>query len=143
MRMRFHTRAILRDRREAFLGSQSLRESELDKRRELGILVRDRDIVHSLVKVFESDWAGLAPAGESSRKGTAKDENTLTKAIKAIVRDLPLAPIVEDALKHAVRQVPKFELRGNELRHDLTEVVKEAVEDAVSGMVKRGTSAHA
>jgi phosphatidylserine/phosphatidylglycerophosphate/cardiolipin synthase-like enzyme len=143
MRMRFHTRAILRDRHEAFLGSQSLRESELDKRRELGILVRDHDIVHSLVKVFESDWAGLVPAREGSRKSTGEGENTLKKAIKAIVRDLPLAPIVEDALKHAVREVPRFELRGNELRHDLTEVVKEAVEDAVSGMVKRGTSAHA
>src|SRR6266404_1753062 len=41
MRMRFHTRAIFRDRHEAFLGSQSLREAELDSRRELGILVHD------------------------------------------------------------------------------------------------------
>jgi phosphatidylserine/phosphatidylglycerophosphate/cardiolipin synthase-like enzyme len=143
MRMRFHTRAILRDRREAFLGSQSLREAELDSRRELGILVDDHDIVHSLVKVFESDWAGLVPAREGSRKATAHDGKALKKAVKAIVRDLPLAPIVENALKHAVSQVPKFELRGNDLRHDLTDVVKEAVEDAVSGMVKKRTSVHA
>ena len=31
MRMRFHTRTIIRDRHEAFLGSQSLREAELDR----------------------------------------------------------------------------------------------------------------
>ena len=69
MRMRFHTRTILRDRREAFLGSQSLREPELDKRRELGMIVQDHEIVHSLVKVFESDWAGMEPARhEGSRK---------------------------------------------------------------------------
>jgi cardiolipin synthase len=143
MRMRFHTRAILRDRRDAFLGSQSLREAELDRRRELGILVHDRDIVHSLVKIFDSDWAGLAPARQGSRDKAREDGDALKKAVKAIVRDLPLAPIVEDALRHAVGQVPKFELRGNELRHELTDVVKEAVEDAVCGMVRRGTSAHA
>jgi cardiolipin synthase A/B len=142
MRMRFHTRAIIRDRHDAFLGSQSLREAELDKRRELGILVHDRDIVHSLVRVFDNDWAGLDPAWEGARDDVREDGDALKKAVKAIVRDLPLAPIVEDALRHAVRQVPKFELRGSELRHNLADVVKEAVEDAVSQMVRRGTSGH-
>jgi len=143
MRMRFHTRAILRDRREAFMGSQSLRETELDRRRELGMIVRDRDIVHSLVKVFESDWAGLLPAREDSRRRATKDAKALKKAVKTIVRDLPLAPIVEDALKHAVGELPNFQLRGNELRRELTDVLKESVEDAVSGIVRRGTAAHA
>jgi hypothetical protein len=46
-------------------------------------------------------------------------------------------------LKHAVRQVPHFDLRGNELRHNLTDVVKQAVEDAVSGIVRKGTGARA
>jgi phosphatidylserine/phosphatidylglycerophosphate/cardiolipin synthase-like enzyme len=142
MRMRFHTRTILRDRREAFLGSQSLREHELDRRRELGMFVRDHDIVHSLVKVFESDWAGLEPAREGSGKeGTGKEvtENakTLKKAVKAIVRELPLTPIVENALKHAVGDLSNFDLRSNDLRHNLTDVVKNAVEEAVSGIVRK------
>jgi phosphatidylserine/phosphatidylglycerophosphate/cardiolipin synthase-like enzyme len=141
MRMRFHTRAILRDRREGFLGSQSLREPELDRRRELGMIVRDRDVVHSLVKVFESDWAGLEPAREGSRKEAVDGAKAVKKAVKAIVRELPLAPIVENALKHAVGELPNFDLRGNELRHNLTDVVKEAVEDAVSGIVRKGTAA--
>ncbi len=112
MRMRFHTRTILRDRREAFLGSQSLREPELDRRRELGMFVRDRDIVHSLVKVFESDWAGLEPAREGAGKeGSGKvteNAKALKKTVKAIVRELPLTPIVEDALKHAVGEILEF-----------------------------------
>src|SRR5204862_6212907 len=116
-RMRFHTRTILRDRREAFLGSQSLREPELDKRRELGMIVHDHEIVHSLVKVFESDWAGMEPARHEGRKEVKQGAKTLKKAVKAIVRELPLAPIVENALKHAVGEVPNFELRGKELRH--------------------------
>jgi hypothetical protein len=142
MRMRFHTRTILRDGRDAFLGSQSLREAELDRRRELGILVHDRDIVHSLVKVFDKDWAGLAPARTSSRQLNPKQADGLKKAVKAVVKDFPLAPIVEEALRHAIGQVPKLELSGSTLRHDLTDRVREAVEDAVSGIVRR-RSAHA
>jgi cardiolipin synthase A/B len=143
MRMRFHTRTILRDRSEAFLGSQSLREAELDKRRELGMIVRDRDIVHSLVKTFESDWAGLDPISEGASPPLEGNTKTLKKAVKVIVRELPLAPIVEGALKRVVGGLPKaelrrkFELRRNELRHNLTEVVKEAVEGAVAGMVRK------
>ena len=141
MRMRFHTRTILRDRREAFLGSQSLREPELDKRRELGMIVHDRDIVHSLVKVFESDWAGLEPARTEGRHEVQESVKTLRKTMKAIVRELPLAPIVQDALRHAIGEVPNFDLRNSKLRHDLTDVMKEAVEHAVSGIVKKAAPA--
>jgi cardiolipin synthase len=137
MRMRFHTRAIFRDRREAFLGSQSLRGPELDHRRELGIFVRDRDIVRSLVKVFESDWAGLDPMQDQAHADEAK---VVKKAVKTIVRELPLGPIVEHALRHVVNELPNFDLRRNELRHNLAEVVREAVEGAVSGMVRSGTA---
>jgi hypothetical protein len=140
MRMRFHTRTILRDRREAFLGSQSLREHELDNRRELGIIVHERDIVHSLVKVFESDWAGLEPARTESGRQVEEGAKALKKAVKAIVRELPLAPIVENALKHAVGEIPNFDLRGNDLRHNLTDAVKDAVEHAVSGIVRKGAA---
>jgi hypothetical protein len=139
--MRFHTRTILRDRREGFLGSQSLREPDLDKRRELGMIVHDHEIVHSLVKVFESDWAGMEPARHEGRSEVKAGAKTLKRAVKAIVRELPLAPIVENALKHADGEVPNFELRGNELRHNLTDAMKEAVEDAVAGIVRKGTSA--
>ena len=38
--LRLHTRTIICDRREAFVGSQSLRRIELDERRELGVIVR-------------------------------------------------------------------------------------------------------
>jgi hypothetical protein len=48
-----------------------------------------------------------------------------------------LAPIVENALKHAVGELPNFDLRSNDLRHNLTDVVKNAVEEAVSGIVRK------
>jgi cardiolipin synthase len=54
---RLHVRAIIRDRRCGFIGSQSLRAIELDARREVGIIVRDRALVRRLVTTFEADWA--------------------------------------------------------------------------------------
>jgi phosphatidylserine/phosphatidylglycerophosphate/cardiolipin synthase-like enzyme len=54
---RLHVRAIIRDRRRAFLGSQSLRAEELDERREVGLLFRDRRVVRRMRAVFEDDWS--------------------------------------------------------------------------------------
>ena len=54
---RLHVRAIIRDGRRAFVGSQSLRKLELDDRREVGVIVRDRAVVRKLQKTFERDWA--------------------------------------------------------------------------------------
>jgi hypothetical protein len=91
--------------------------------------------------VFANDWAGLEPASYEGRHQAKEGAKALKKSVKAIVRELPLAPIVENALKHAVGEVPNFDIRGNDLRHNLTEVVKEAVEAAVSGIVRQGASA--
>jgi phosphatidylserine/phosphatidylglycerophosphate/cardiolipin synthase-like enzyme len=55
--MRLHLRAILRDQRELFVGSQSLRLLELDRRREVGVLVRDPRAIKRFKAVFEEDWA--------------------------------------------------------------------------------------
>jgi phosphatidylserine/phosphatidylglycerophosphate/cardiolipin synthase-like enzyme len=64
-RTRFYTRAILRDGRAAFLGSQSLRERELDRRRELGVIVEQPDVVGTLASVFEEDWRSAASESKS------------------------------------------------------------------------------
>jgi phosphatidylserine/phosphatidylglycerophosphate/cardiolipin synthase-like enzyme len=54
--LRLHVRAIVRDRKAAFVGSQSLRKLELDKRREVGVITKDRRAVARIAAVFESDW---------------------------------------------------------------------------------------
>jgi len=55
--LRLHVRAIVRDGREAFIGSQSLRRLELEDRREVGIIITNAPIVRRLQAIFESDWA--------------------------------------------------------------------------------------
>jgi cardiolipin synthase len=65
---RLHVRAIIRDGRRAFVGSQSLRKLELDDRREVGIIIRDRPVVRKLQKTFEHDWRETVTTG---RRDTA------------------------------------------------------------------------
>jgi hypothetical protein len=48
-------RTIIRDNRQMFLGSQSLRELELDARREVGVIIGGSRIVNTVAQVFEED----------------------------------------------------------------------------------------
>jgi cardiolipin synthase len=64
---RLHVRAIIRDGSRAFLGSQSLRKLELEKRREIGVIVVDGAVVKQMQSVFETDWA-QTEAGSKTAK---------------------------------------------------------------------------
>jgi phosphatidylserine/phosphatidylglycerophosphate/cardiolipin synthase-like enzyme len=68
---RLHVRAIIRDRRRAFIGSQSLRKLELDRRREVGVIINDRKVVEEMMAVFARDWAET-PTGRKAVKKTTK-----------------------------------------------------------------------
>ena len=57
---RQHVRAIVRDGTRAFVGSQSLRKLELDKRREVGLLISNPTVTRQLMQVFEADWGAVA-----------------------------------------------------------------------------------
>ncbi len=54
--LRLHVRAIVRDRKSAFVGSQSLRKLELDKRREVGLITKDKRAVARIARTFDGDW---------------------------------------------------------------------------------------
>jgi cardiolipin synthase A/B len=136
MRMRFHTRTIIRDREQAFIGSQSLREAELNERRELGIIVHSHDVVHTLLKVFERDWANANPS-RKGQKGVMPVNGGVEKVAKAIVRELPLEPLVAKALKRALRGIPEVPVARNTFKHKVEDALRQAVEDAVSGIVRQ------
>jgi phosphatidylserine/phosphatidylglycerophosphate/cardiolipin synthase-like enzyme len=78
---RLHVRAIVRDGRRASVGSQSLRRLELEKRREIGVIVTDEVVVRQMQEVFEKDWA-LTPSGRRKRKKEAKAEKAERKVLK-------------------------------------------------------------
>jgi len=76
---RLHTRAMLRDGRRAFLGSQSMRKLELDKRREIGVIITDETVIREMEEVFEDDWR-QTEQGAKDRKKEKKEERKLAKA---------------------------------------------------------------
>ena len=127
-----HTRTIVRDRSEAFVGSQSLRQAEMDSRREVGIIVKDGKVVAAIIKTFEADWTGIEQSDSLVDHGDAansrKSTKIVKKAVKGLLKDQPLlAPIARDAVKQVVSNA------GNEdLDHkDVQETVEEAVLEAV------------
>jgi len=77
---RLHARVIIRDGRRAFLGSQSLRRLELEKRREVGVIVTDRRAIREMIEVFESDWARTRSGRKASKKAEKKEEKQLVAA---------------------------------------------------------------
>ena len=68
---RLHVRAMIRDGKRAFFGSQSLRRLELDARREIGVMVTDAPVVRRMREVFEEDWA-LTDSGKRAAKAADK-----------------------------------------------------------------------
>jgi cardiolipin synthase A/B len=123
--MRLHTRTIIRDGRQAFIGSQSLRKQELDARREVGIIFRDSKAVSRLLTTFEVDWA----ASELARDRPAKD-GELT----------PPAVFIKRAVKEAVNEaVAEMKTEVEEIVSE-TEEVKEAVKEAIKDAVQNTDS---
>jgi phosphatidylserine/phosphatidylglycerophosphate/cardiolipin synthase-like enzyme len=80
---RLHVRAMVRDGRRAFVGSQSLRKLELDKRREIGMIVDDPKAVEELRSAFMKDWE-LTPTGKKEAKKTQKLEKKAQKPEKKV-----------------------------------------------------------
>jgi cardiolipin synthase len=79
---RLHIRAIIRDGKRGFVGSQSLRRLELEKRREVGVIVTDVSVVKQMQEIFEKDWA-LTESGRKSIKKAEKAEKKELKLVKA------------------------------------------------------------
>lgn len=81
---RLHVRAIVRDSKQAFMGSQGLRKLELDGRREVGVIVTDPRVVSRMAAVFEGDW-GLTERAQKDRVEARKDGKTEAKIEAAAV----------------------------------------------------------
>jgi hypothetical protein len=143
---RLHTRTIIRDRRQAFVGSQSLRTLELDSRREVGLIVQDAKAVKKLIDTFESDWAGtnakkaLARPKDSEAptdEPAAVSRKETDRAVQALTKELdPLAVSVKKAVRKAVAKAGEDVLRDKDVKNTMKKVVKKAVKEAVKEAVQ-------
>jgi len=67
----------------------------------------------------------------------------IKRVAKTVVRDLPLEPLAERALKQALADIPDSQLAGHELEHRLEDAVRETLEDTVSHIVRETVATEA
>jgi cardiolipin synthase A/B len=133
--MRLHTRTIIRDGRQAFIGSQSLRQPELDLRREIGMIVGDMAIVKTLLATFESDWAstGFDETRETVKANTEPPAQLTAKATHALAKELtPLKTTLKKAIKQAVAKAGPESLDSRNLKSTVKSTVKSVVKEVVA-----------
>jgi phosphatidylserine/phosphatidylglycerophosphate/cardiolipin synthase-like enzyme len=142
-RMRLHTRTIIRDGRQAFVGSQSLRPAELDSRREAGLILRDPSVVKKLLATFESDWATVDAAREQNAPGEKAEvcppvpKKDAEKAAAVLVHELrPVTETVKKAVKKVLTQAGEDVLHDKIVKATVKKVVKKAVKQAVKEVVE-------
>ena len=135
--IRLHTRTIVRDHQQAFIGSQSLRKLELDARREVGIIFRDPKVVSSLTKTFETDWSPVPPSKEE--QGSEKAEpagKTAKKVAKAFAKDMPsMAPALKQVFDDVMGDAKAIKLNAAEVEETVKEAVKEAIKEVVKDAI--------
>jgi len=140
--MRLHTRTIIRDGSQMFIGSQSLRELELDARREIGIILPDKKIIAAVTKVFEADWeSAVASAKDLNEEApNATVAKAAKKVAKSVAKDLPpVGPVVERVIREVTREDSDIELDHKDVQIAVRDAVRDAVKDAVQGVMKEAT----
>lgn len=132
--LRLHTRTLVRDGKLGFIGSQSLREIELDARREVGLIFRDAEIVGRLRQTFEEDWALCAQPAQVDESLPAA--RIAKRVAKALAKEMPpVAPLLDEAVKELASPGGEFELNPKEVEANLKEAVKDAVREVVRDVV--------
>lgn len=134
--LRLHTRTILRDRQQAFMGSQSLRQLELDSRREIGMIFRNRSIINNLVRTFEQDWAASEADDSNRKRRSFPVGKTAKKMAKAVSKNLTVTPVVKQVVK-AIQKQKHLELGPKDVENTVKNAVREAVKDSVKDATKK------
>jgi len=136
--LRLHARCIIRDGRQAFIGSQSLREVELGSRREVGVIFRDAKIIARLSRAFHDDWeAAQRPTGQGEAAQLAPAARVAKKVAKVVTKDLPpIAPVLEVVVREIVGERADVDLDPEQVEDSVKDAVKEAVKDAVLDAVE-------
>ncbi len=134
---------MVRDGREAFIGSQSLRPLELDARREVGIIFRDPKTVRCMADTFQSDWASAeSPAAGPSVpdepvRETLPAASVAKKVAKAMAHGLgKVTPVVEMTVKEVAGAEVEVTLNSAEVEATVKDAVKKAVKEAVKDLVE-------
>jgi hypothetical protein len=133
--LRLHARVIIRDGQQAFLGSQSLRQLELDSRREIGVIFRNRAVISALTRTFEQDWAAAEPVDQEGAAPDLEVSKAARKMAKLVGKNLPVAPVVKQVVR-AIQRKGDLQPRPREIEETVKTAVKEAVKETVKEAAK-------
>jgi len=132
---RLHLRAMLRDGNTAFLGSQSLRKLELEARREIGIIFRDKKVVKQMETIFEKDWKRSEPVVEDSKFASALVVPA-KKVAKEVAKHIAIKPVVEQVLEKVIDTKDPTPFEPDEVAQTVREAFQEEVQEAVRDALK-------
>jgi phosphatidylserine/phosphatidylglycerophosphate/cardiolipin synthase-like enzyme len=144
MAMRLHTRTIIRDQHQAFVGSQSLRPAELDSRRELGLIIHDAKIIKGLIQTFESDWKANEVSKvrkiekEEAPEAPTKDTKKATKVLSKEM--IPISVTLKKAVKKAVADAGEEAFEQKMVKNTVKKMMKRAVKEAVQEVAEESVA---
>lgn len=127
---RLHLRAILRDGNSAFVGSQSLRKLELEARREIGVIFRDKAVLKQMEAVFEKDWKQSEPVIEPDAIASSLTIPA-NKVAKEVAKHISIKPVVEQVLDKVMDRHDEASFEPEEV----AQTIREAFRDEVHGAV--------
>ncbi len=132
---RLHLRAILRDGNTAFLGSQSLRKLELEARREIGLIFRDKKIVKEMEGIFEKDWKRSEPVIEDPKLASAIVVPA-KKVAKEVARQISIKPVLEQVLDKVIDSNNSTPFEPDEVAQTVRDAFRDEVQGAVQEALK-------
>lgn len=131
---RLHLRSILRDGDVAFLGSQSLSKLELEARREIGVIFRDKKIVKQMEEVFEKDWKQSEPVVAKDAAITAFTVPA-KKVAKEVAKQISIKPVVEQVLDKVMDKKSDVPFEPEEVVQTVRDAFREEVHGAVASVL--------
>ena len=132
---RLHLRAILRDGDSAFVGSQSLRKLELEARREIGVIFRDKKIVNQMEDVFEKDWKLSEPMVDQDQV-SSEISVPAKKVAKEVAKQIGIKPLVQQVVDKVMDGKEDSQFEPEEVAQTVREAFQDEVEGAVAQALK-------
>ena len=138
---RLHARAIIRDGKAAFLGSQSLRKLELEARREIGVIFSESGAVKKMMTVFEQDWASAKALPTDTLESAM--EIPVRRVAKIVAKHIHVKPVVEQIFERVLeRSSTEVPFEPEEVAQTVREAFRDEIHDAVL-LALRDMASHA
>jgi phosphatidylserine/phosphatidylglycerophosphate/cardiolipin synthase-like enzyme len=132
LKTRLHARAIIRDGKSAFLGSQSLRRLEMEARREIGVITHNNAIAKEMLHVFEDDWKISQPTPVSVPElAAAALDMPAKKVAKSVAKHINMRPIIEQLLDKVIDTKGEATFEPEAMAQAVRDAFRDEVHDAV------------